>query len=374
MAFNKKRERCVSNWMGMQGEEMGNKVMSNMDKKRLAVFIALAYGVTAAMSIFMFLGLKKGYDLTHFMNVQMMYPACGVILGKILFRKEGEKLPMVGYVTMLVMTAIMMAIGIVSPFVPEHLFELAGVQYSQWNLVTQYIIMLGSIVVYIAFWACGTEKRENAGLCRKNIGMSVIMIIVFLVLYMARFFIASLLVDVIDNTGMANMKEWGDILTNSQTWIMSFSLIINFFFCFIVFFGEEYGWRYYFQPLLMDKFGKRAGVLILGVLWGFFHLNADFMFYTTTTGPQYFVAQVINCVAFGIFIGYSYMKTQNIWVPVIMHMLNNNLIAVFAGGDVSVIQNQEVTWAQIPMMLVYCSVFALFILAPIFGKKEEEAK
>ena len=47
--------------------------MEASSKKKLWIFIAVAYGVTAIMNLFMIVGLKKGYDLTCFVNAQMMY-------------------------------------------------------------------------------------------------------------------------------------------------------------------------------------------------------------------------------------------------------------------------------------------------------------
>ena len=76
------------------------------------IFIAVAYGFTYVMGIFMFIGFKKDYDLTVFVNTQMMYPACGVILGKILAKKEGESLPLGGYITFLVTSLLMMLLSI----------------------------------------------------------------------------------------------------------------------------------------------------------------------------------------------------------------------------------------------------------------------
>ena len=49
-------------------------------------------------------------------------------------------------------------------------------------------------------------------------------------------------------------------------------------------------------------------------------------------GLQAAVAQQITCITLGIFFAYIYMKTKNIWVPVIAHFLNNNMAAVLSGG------------------------------------------
>src|SRR5699024_512339 len=53
------------------------------------------------------------------------------------------------------------------------------------------------------------------------------------------------------------------------------------------------------------------------------------LFYTIPDmGLAYCVSQQITCIFLGIFMAYVYMRTENIWVPVAVHFLNNNLIPV----------------------------------------------
>ena len=119
---------------------------------------------------------------------------------------------------------------------------------------------------------------------------------------------------------------------------------------------------------MQNKFGNRIGVLLLGVVWAVWHIGVDFMYYTTTDGPQMFVEQIIGCVAFAIFFGYAYMKTNNIWVPVIMHYINNNLGVLFNGGTA---QDQHVAWSDLPLLLVALLPMIIFILMPVFNKKSD---
>ena len=81
--------------------------------------------------------------------------------------------------------------------------------------------------------------------------------------------------------------------------------------------------------------------------------------------------QIITCVTLGIFFAWAYLKTNNIWVPVILHYLNNNLVLVVANNySIDVLENQQITWAMIPgQLLLNGLLFGLFILSKEFRKK-----
>lgn len=86
-------------------------------------------------------------------------------------------------------------------------------------------------------------------------------------------------------------------------------------------------------------------------------------------------SQIITCVTLGIFFAFAYMKTENIWVPVILHYMNNNLAPVIANTySADVLENQEVTWGMVPASLVMNGLlFGFFLLAKEFrGRKVPE--
>ena len=345
--------------------------MDLIDKKRLWVYIAIAYGVTLVMAVFMYIGYSSQMDLTAFVNTQMMYPACGVILGKLLAKKEDDKLPMGGYITILVTTGIMMLISLVSVFVPHDPVNVLGQNIGFWNLMTQYPIMIGSIVLLVLFWTCGKEKRAKNGLALCNIKSGIVLILVFVALLVGRIFIGVFIEDLISGTHNS-LDQLLSKFTNIGLLINLAFLPFNFFFVFIAFFGEEYGWRYFLQPVMQNKFGKRLGVILLGLVWAVWHLDADFMYYTVKDGPQMFAVQIVTCVAMAIFFGYAYMKTGNIWVPVVMHYLNNNIIPLVSGQGSSVTE-QSISWSHVPVAAVSFIVFILFIFMPVFNSKSAKA-
>ena len=75
--------------------------MEKTEKKRLLIYILVAYGVTYVMGLLMWYGNVKGMDVSAFPNAQMMYPAAGVALGFLLTRKGDKTVPKGFYICFL---------------------------------------------------------------------------------------------------------------------------------------------------------------------------------------------------------------------------------------------------------------------------------
>lgn len=340
-------------------------MLSRLEKKQLKIFIIVAYGITFLMGGLMAYGNGRKLDVSAFPNAQMMYPAAGVMLAYLLTKRKEQKTPTRFFLAFLVLTVFLMGISILSVIAPGNYLHIAGMNISIWALAVQYAMIVGSIVCWIFYLTSGKEKRKEYGLCWRNSKASVACIVLFIALYMLR--------TVISYGISGDMESFFEIVKNPTTWISMAALAINFFLVFVAFFGEEYGWRYYLQPLLQKRFGLRGGVIVLGIVWGLWHLPVDFFYYTRPEmGFAAAASQQITCITLGIFFAYAYMKTQNIWVPVILHFLNNNLIPIIVGNySVDVLQNQEIHWGQLPMTLVINGlIFGSFLLAKPFRKKE----
>jgi membrane protease YdiL (CAAX protease family) len=86
-------------------------------------------------------------------------------------------------------------------------------------------------------------------------------------------------------------------------------------------FAEEFGWRGYAQGKLIRSFGLVGGLLLLGVIWGFWHTP---MYYFMGSYPNHpiagpFVMTPIDNVLAVIPMGWLYIKSRNIWVPTLAH-------------------------------------------------------
>lgn len=339
---------------------------TNETKKQLIIFLIIAYGVTYMMGLLTWYGSTIQVEMSVFPNAQMFYPAAGVMMAYLLTRRKDSLLPKWFYICFMLITVLMIALAALSVIAPGQQIFLYEQPISLWMLLSQYAIIIGSILCWITLLISRKERRAAYGLGWKNWKASVLCILVFLVLYFGR----AVLAYVLEGQTDVLLEIW----KNPMTWSYLLVTPINFLFVFIPFLGEEYGWRYYLQPILQKKFGMRGGVLILGIVWGLWHIFLDFFYYTTPDrGLIMTASQIITCVTLGIFFAWAYLKTDNIWVPVILHFLNNNLSLVVANDySLEVLENQQVTWASVlASLLLNGVIFGFFLLSKEFREKKE---
>lgn len=332
---------------------MNNRIETN--KRELITFLLVAFAVPYLMGIPLGICQASGKDTSLFANAQMFYPAAGVMLAFLLARRPG--MPVRFYVLHLLVTASCLVMSLLSAFV-----DLAD---GMWLLVVNLVIIAGSVLAWVLLLTDKKEKRESYGLRWHGKFLQAMGICaLFLVLKTAVVFIS---------VALSGAQAWNEYLAYWQSylpWSTFLMLIPNFFLCFLPFFGEEYGWRYYLTPVLQQKFGKRKGVLLLGVMWGLWHLPLNLFFYSPETSLQSIAAQLIVCVTLGIFFTYGYeLCGRNIWVPVLLHYLNNNMILVWSGSaDIS---NQIYTWADVGVSaILYGLMFLPFLASKVFKDRQ----
>ena len=98
--------------------------------------------------------------------------------------------------------------------------------------------------------------------------------------------------------------------------------------------GEEIGWRGVMTPRLKERFGRRKGWLLGGVIWGVWHwpvmLLAGYEY-----GLRYWGAPVLGPLVFclftvslGLLLDLLYEKTGSIWFPALGHGAVNAMAGV----------------------------------------------
>lgn len=322
-------------------------------KRELTVFAVCAYAVPFLMMPLLYICLHNGQDTSIFANAQMFYPAAGVMLAFLLAKRQDT--PKRFYILYLAAAAVMLAASVLSAVMPQ----------AAWLGIANLVIIIASVLGWIFLLTEKKEKREAYGLRLHGKLLTAFGICVY--------FLAVKTGMVFLSMAMQGGDSWAEYLAywrTSAPWVMAVVLIPNFFLCFLPFFGEEYGWRYYLTPALQNRFGARRGALAVGVLWGVWHLPLNLFFYSPETSLQSIALQLVVCVTMGVFFTFAYEKCgKNIWLPVLLHYLNNNMILVWTGtADIG---NQVIAWGDVVLSaIMYGVVFLPFLAAKCYRRNQ----
>ncbi len=94
--------------------------------------------------------------------------------------------------------------------------------------------------------------------------------------------------------------------------------------------GEEFGWRGYLTPALTARMNWRAASLVVGVIWGVWHLP---LFFTAGT-PQAAMAMsvfILNILAGAVIFGWIFDRTRGSVVPaLVLHTSLNAWAGILA--------------------------------------------
>lgn len=88
--------------------------------------------------------------------------------------------------------------------------------------------------------------------------------------------------------------------------------------------GEEIGWRGYALPRLAERFGLAPASVLLGLIWGCWHLP-QFFIHEADTYRQSFVVYVLGVTAFSVAIAWLWERTsRSLLLPMLLHAAWNN--------------------------------------------------
>jgi len=167
--------------------------------------------------------------------------------------------------------------------------------------------------------------------------------------------------------GMLEFSKIGLILGNQTQSIPFF--VLNLVLSHIVFliigsvftFGEEFAWQGYLQQKLLRKFGLNWGLILLGIIWGYWHLPIILMGYNFPNHPVLgaLLLMPISTIFMGIFEGWLNLRSKNIWMPALAHAAIN----LFAGLLFEMIMHQDELFRQLMWLAVWGIVAALCLVS-----------
>lgn len=257
------------------------------------IFFLIAFGVNFLFGMPL---MKKQYTTDAFGVFIMLLPANGVFLAKWYSKKLEEENKFIHYVMFcLFLASLVLMICNISNVL----------DYKKSDELIKSIIIIGSIILTIYSIVTKKGKRiwEGAGLVDKEIfGFICLLVIRDIISCIPEF-----------GSGKVNLAGLPVMILFAP---LSFVLQVA------TNFGEEYGWRGYLQEKLQGKFGKRTGVVVLGIVWAFWHVPYYCSLANCNEIEEWIWACVI-IISISIFLGFVYMKTQNVWICVFLHFIYN---------------------------------------------------
>ena len=155
------------------------------------------------------------------------------------------------------------------------------------------------------------------------------------------------------NNGMLESTKLGLILGKTNQSIPFF--LINIILSHLLFIaggsiltlGEELGWRGYLQEKLLRKYGLIWGLVILGAIWGYWHLPIILMGYNFPSQPVLggLLLMPIGTIFIGIFLAWIYLRSKSIWMPALAHTSLNIFSGFFYGMTMNVNElSRQLVW------------------------------
>ncbi|MBU3093041.1 CPBP family intramembrane metalloprotease [Clostridium sp. CM028] len=319
-------------------------------KNEILAFLLATFSITFGMGLIMFFVYKHidASGVQAFAIVQMLYPALAAIGIRIYYEKNSISKGLMDFFTFYIIFSVLcIIILVVGVFAfPGHV-----------SIVINTLVIIASIFAFTIIMINKDNRFEKISMVfKKNFKTVILLGLLYIVL--------KLIIVMFGGLVDGNLSE---ILKKTMMRIALLTIIvpIGVVSSFIIFFGEELGWREYLQPKLQVLFGKKLGVIILGFIWGIWHLPLCFMLYSPSTPIYCVISHIFYCILLGIFLGFVYMKTRNIWSVIIIHLINNSMII-----NESSAYDTVITAKYLVLGLIFCAI----VFLPFLFTKEYKGK
>jgi membrane protease YdiL (CAAX protease family) len=130
---------------------------------------------------------------------------------------------------------------------------------------------------------------------------------------------------------------------------------------------EEIGWTGYAFPKMCRKMSALTAGMLLGLLWGLWHLPViDFLGTATPHGRYlvpYFLAFIVAMTAIRVLIGWVYVNTKSVPIAQLVHASSTGSLVIFSPPHVN--PAQEAMWYAVYALALW---FTVAVVSIVFGK------
>ena len=334
-SFIKKNQR--------EGVNMETILFSKTDKIKIVTFVAVAFGLPWLLLPQIRVEGILAYNIPA--PYMMILPTFGIILGRIICeRKIHGWFHWIYTIAFIESTAVMVlcAAKVITGKAADDMLTVSS--------------MALSIVLLLGMMIDGQELYPFKDL-KKAIGIYIMFVAIAQISNLPQLIHAGAL------------RTADEIVSN-----LLFAPIDIFVVQSIYFFGEEYAWRGCLQGRLQNIFGKRMGVILLGIIWELWHMPLWFQISEPGQGKLIVLLVLMRmpyAIALAVFLGWAYMKTNNIWLCVLIHGVNNAAGSAFDSDLVTVADTVEsVSVFDGIMTAVAVIVMLLFLFTKEYRKGE----
>lgn len=199
------------------------------------------------------------------------------------------------------------------------------------SLLTLYMFM-PALVAFLFFFLGKNPVKEQVQLFTRRTSWWSWAVAFF---YPILFYLIVILLAVITGLGKFNLS----FLPNLMNFPFLLSIALSIAIGLPTMFGEEYGWRGYLLPALSQNYSKLWATLIVGFVWGIWHIPSYYLVYSQIGAGDPVLLTILGIlnVTFGAF-AYSYLfyLSRSILPVVLMHATYDVLAQQVAFGSPAV--------------------------------------
>jgi len=309
-------------------------------KKELIMFLIITFAATYILELIGIYLFGAKILSNKLMIIPMNIPAVAVIFCMFYFKSTAiTKEVKIFYILFLLSISVMLFEGIYHTILGK---------IGPFNLLSTIFALATSITILIL----NLQKKSQLVSAKLSFGKNSRYYLSLSVIF-STLFIAGLIIS--NKLGLSlPTKEFNLNVFFTYLGIYILSFVISW----PLYFGEEYGWRFYLQDRLFTLYGSYKGVILVGIIWGLWHLPLSLMGMNFPDEPILGnLIYLMYTIIMGIIFSFAVLKTGSIWIAVLLHALTDSIVTT---GYLYIAHANKVI-AFIPIV-VLLGVFALLLL------------